>query len=152
MTRRVKLLLGIAVGVVVAAVTAVTVFVVANYDRGNRTARPPMAAVVQEMIVCADHVILYFRTDEEMTVAVAELRKDPQVGSVKGETKAEAYERFKEIFTDQPELVELADPETMPASAEVGPTGDVDAERLAGRLRDEFHESDDVSVLPCRLG
>lgn len=85
-----------------------------------------------------------------MTVAVAELRQDPQVGSVKGETKAEAHERFKEIFADQPERLELATPESLPASADVGPAGDTEAERLAGRLRSQFQESDEVNALTCR--
>lgn len=152
MTRKIKLLLWTAVGVVVAAVAAVTVLVVANYDTENRAARPPLPAVMQEMIVCADHVMLYFRTDEAMTAAVDELRNHPQVASVKGETKAEAYERFKEIFAEQPELADMAHPEYMPASAEVGPVGGVDAESLAGKLRDEFPESEEVTVLRCRLG
>lgn len=152
MTRKIKLLLWTAVGVVVAAFAGVTVLVVANYDADNRAARPSMPAVMQEMMVCADHVMLYFHTDAAMTVAVDELRNHPQVASVKGETQAEAYERFMEIFADQPEMADMASPESMPASAEVGPVGGVDAESLADKLRDEFPESDEVTVLPCQLG
>jgi cell division protein FtsX len=148
MAERVKLVLWTAVGVVVAAVAAVTVLVVANYD--GRSAGSPLLLPTTTSADCADTVIVYFRTDEEMTAAAAELREDPRVASVRTETKAEAYERFKEIFADQPELVEMARPETMPASVKAGPARDVDSERLADQLLAELR-GDDAQVVPCLL-
>jgi FtsX-like permease family protein len=147
MTRRVTLLLLTAVGVVVAAVAAVTVLVVVNYD-GRSAAAVSALPGLPGSTGCVKRVALYFPTDEEMEDVATALRNDTQVRSVKRMTKAENYERFKEIFADQPELVELARLEAMPASAEVSPVRGVDAEDLADRFRRDLPQSD-VSVLPC---
>lgn len=52
-----------------------------------------------------------------------ELRRDlentPGVRSVVPESREQAYERFKEIFAGQPELVDLARPEALPGSLKV---------------------------------
>ncbi|PRX43570.1 cell division transport system permease protein [Prauserella shujinwangii] len=47
------------------------------------------------------------------------LESNQAVESVVFENRAEAYERFKRIFEGQPELVELARPEALPASLHV---------------------------------
>ena len=49
----------------------------------------------------------------------ADLEKDPAVESVTYENRDQAYQRFKEIFSSQPELVKLARPEALPASFNV---------------------------------
>jgi FtsX extracellular domain len=147
MTRQIKLLLSTVVGVVVAAVAAVTVLAVVNYD-GRSSASPSLLPALPGPSECVKRVAIYFEADEEMTEAADELQKDPQVRSVQRRTKAENYEHFKEIFAGQPELVELARLEAMPASAEVRPVRGVEAEDLADRLRQEFAQSD-VTVLPC---
>lgn len=48
-----------------------------------------------------------------------DLESTPGVESVVLETREQAYERFKQIFETQPELVELARPEALPASFRV---------------------------------
>jgi cell division transport system permease protein len=48
-----------------------------------------------------------------------DLETDPAVESVKYENRDQAYQRFKEIFASQPELVKLARPEALPASFNV---------------------------------
>jgi cell division transport system permease protein len=71
-----------------------------------------------------------FLTDDVSTNDVActqqpcsDLRKDleatPGVQSVVLESRQQAYERFKQIFEAQPELVELARPQALPASFRV---------------------------------
>lgn len=47
------------------------------------------------------------------------LEKDPAVETVVFESRDEAYQRFKKIFEEQPELVELARPEALPAALRV---------------------------------
>jgi cell division transport system permease protein len=47
------------------------------------------------------------------------LENDPAVETVKYQNRDEAYKRFKEIFSTQPELVKLARPEALPASFSV---------------------------------
>ena len=49
----------------------------------------------------------------------ADLEKNPAVESVSYENRDQAYTRFKEIFSSQPELVKLARPEALPASFNV---------------------------------
>lgn len=49
----------------------------------------------------------------------SDLEADPAVESVTYENRDQAYERFKEIFSSQPELVKLARPEALPASFNV---------------------------------
>jgi cell division transport system permease protein len=49
----------------------------------------------------------------------ADLEKNPAVESVGYENRDQAYTRFKEIFSSQPELVKLARPEALPASFNV---------------------------------
>ncbi|TDV54125.1 permease-like cell division protein FtsX [Actinophytocola oryzae] len=150
MTRRVGLVLWAAVGVVVAAFAAVTVLAVVTYD-GPGTASRPLVPEVPRSSVCLNKVILYFETDDEMRDAAARLRTHPQVESLIMETKAEAYERFKKIFADQPELVELARPEALPASVTIRPTPGTDADRLSKRLAADFGRlDDDAMALPCR--
>lgn len=48
-----------------------------------------------------------------------DLEKNPAVESVSYENRDQAYSRFKEIFSSQPELVKLARPEALPASFNV---------------------------------
>ena len=48
-----------------------------------------------------------------------ELQNFPGVQSVDYESRADAYERFKKVFAQQPELVQLARPEALPASFRV---------------------------------
>jgi len=47
------------------------------------------------------------------------LESDSAVESVEFESREDAYERFKQIFEEQPQLVELARPESLPASLHV---------------------------------
>ncbi|MEX0953286.1 MAG: permease-like cell division protein FtsX, partial [Nitriliruptoraceae bacterium] len=48
-----------------------------------------------------------------------ELESEPVVAEVFYESKQEAYERFTELFRDQPNLVESVDPDILPASFRV---------------------------------
>jgi cell division transport system permease protein len=49
----------------------------------------------------------------------SELESDPAVDTVTFENRDQAFERFKQIFEAQPELVKLARPEALPASFRV---------------------------------
>lgn len=67
---------------------------------------------VRRMTVAFDSV----DPDSEMRAAAEDIRRTEWVESVREETQQQAYEHFKELFKDQPELVRLARPEAMPAS------------------------------------
>lgn len=58
-------------------------------------------------------------TDEPCSGVRQSLEQNPEVETVVFESRDEAYERFQLIFEEQPELVELARPESLPASLRV---------------------------------
>lgn len=58
-------------------------------------------------------------TDEQIRQIRAALALDEAVAEVRFETQQQAYERFSEMFADQPELVESVTPDTLPASLRI---------------------------------
>jgi cell division transport system permease protein len=58
-------------------------------------------------------------TDEQREQLRRDLEEQPVVAEVFFESKQDAYERFQELFRDQPTLVESVDPQTLPASFRV---------------------------------
>ncbi|MFL6124825.1 permease-like cell division protein FtsX [Actinophytocola sp.] len=94
---------------------------------------------------CSRQVVVYFSgtdPDPVMRAAAAQLRDDPRFESVREETRQQAYKRFKEIFADQPDLVDTATPDTLPASvtlmARKGSTG----KQVQGALRAKFPDAE----------
>lgn len=85
--------------------------------------------------VCADHLVVYVETDEQMIELADTVHNDQRARKVFTETKREAYERFLQIFKDQPELVRSARPEALPASVTIVPTDNVDLRGWADQLR-----------------
>jgi cell division transport system permease protein len=69
---------------------------------------------VQVSIFLADDV-----TDEQRTAIETQLKDSPEVKSYIYESKAEAYERFKQQFSQQPELVENTPEDALPESFRV---------------------------------
>lgn len=97
-------------------------------------------------------VLVYFvsaDSDGHMRRAADALRDDDRIARLDTVTQAEAYERFKEMFKDQPELVEQVRPESLPASIEVSPAEDVSYSELAGDLEDELTGVDEVQEMVC---
>lgn len=88
--------------------------------------------------------------DAVMRQAAKKLDGDERIASVEAETQQEAYERFKQIFAQQPELVELARPEAMPASLTLLPADGLYPGDLADALTDELPEIDSVGA-DCEL-
>jgi cell division transport system permease protein len=58
-------------------------------------------------------------TEEEQANLESTLAADPLVASYYFESQEEAYEKFKTLFADAPDLVEATDPERLPASYRV---------------------------------
>ncbi len=58
-------------------------------------------------------------TPEQQDTLQADLEEQPVVEEVFYESKQEAYERFTELFQDQPNLVDSVDPDVLPASFRV---------------------------------
>ena len=94
---------------------------------------------------CVRSVILYFNDsdpDPDMRAAAAQLRDDERFETVQEETRQEAYVKFKEIFADQPELVELARPEALPAAVHLMVRKGTTAQQVEGELRGEFPDAE----------
>jgi cell division transport system permease protein len=60
-------------------------------------------------------------TDPQITTLRSQLDDDRQVRSAKYISKEQAYEDFKRIFKDKPDLVSSVDPSALPASFRVAP-------------------------------
>jgi cell division transport system permease protein len=60
-------------------------------------------------------------TQNEINSLNKQLADDPQVRSVKFLTKEDAYEEFKRLFPDQPDLVATTDAKSLPSSFRVAP-------------------------------
>lgn len=58
-------------------------------------------------------------TDEQRDTLRSDLEEQPVVEEVIFESKDEAYERFTELFKDQPNLLEIVEPDILPASFRV---------------------------------
>jgi len=143
MTRRLWLWLPVAA--VVVALAVVTLVVVRNADGGPHTAGQESTSPARP--TCRHDLLANFDTDDEMTAAAARLREEPEVASITAHTKAENYEKFKEVFADDPELVANTPPEALPASVEMKPVDDADPNALRDRIHEKY--SAEVEVLPC---
>jgi cell division protein FtsX len=95
-------------------------------------------------------VVVYLDTDAEMQATETALRSDQRVAATKTETKQQAYERFKVIFKDQPDLVKLARPEALPASVWIDVAPGVKRTELAEELRTRFPKAQEVQADACR--
>lgn len=61
-------------------------------------------------------------TQEQVEALSQELSDSPDVKSFRYLTKEDAYEEFKRLFADEPDLVNSIDPSVLPASFRVAPT------------------------------
>jgi hypothetical protein len=113
--------------------------------------RPPELPVDPDPAPLADHrlcaaVVVYFHTDPEMRLASGTFRDDPKARRVFVETQAEAYTRFKRIFKDETELLQLTQPDSLPASVSLLAVPGTDLNAWAQELHARFPNADRVTV------
>ena len=73
-------------------------------------------------------------TQEQIDAVRTDLEQSPEVSKIEFVNKTEAYEEFKVLFADSPELVDSVDPETLPPSFRVEPVNkEVDAVEASRR-------------------
>lgn len=80
---------------------------------------------------------IFFKTDAslgQIDAVQKELDDSREVKSFVFLTKKDAYEEFKRIFQDQPDLVQNADPQSLPPSYRVVPTQPEFTETIANRF------------------
>jgi hypothetical protein len=63
-----------------------------------------------------EQVTVYVDGDPDMCAAAEQLHDDDQIAASYKETRDEAWERFKTLSADRPELIDLARPEAQPSS------------------------------------
>ncbi|MER6670880.1 permease-like cell division protein FtsX [Amycolatopsis japonica] len=145
-----------AVAVLVLAAVATTAVVVLNQVTG----KPVPAALPRDTVpvplgereLCGLRLLVAVGADADMATAAQALQDDPKARRVLTETKAQAYERFKKLFADRPELLKLVTPDTLPASVHLVPLAGTDAEGWANELRQRFPKAEKVDVLdPARI-
>jgi len=94
---------------------------------------------------CVREVRIYFEggdPDPTMRAAADQLRDDERFESVREETRQEAYERYKDLFADQPELLDKARPEALPASVILMVRKGTTGKQVEGALQAEFQLAD----------
>ncbi|ANN16687.1 hypothetical protein SD37_14155 [Amycolatopsis orientalis] len=148
--RRLLWVAGIVAVLFAAAVVTTAVVVL------NRVTDPPAPAALPRDTVpvplgkrefCGIHLLMYLESDESMTLAAQAFQDDQKARRVLTETKAEAYERFKKLFADRPDLLEVVRPETLSAAVHLVPVAGTDAEAWAKDLRQRFPQAEKVEVL-----
>lgn len=82
-------------------------------------------------------------TDEQRTSLEAALQGDPLVRDVIYETRDEAYNRFKEMYRDAPDLVKAVNPDAMPQSFRVKL---VDPEQYQ-QIYDKYKDTDGIDEI-----
>ncbi|ATY11901.1 hypothetical protein CU254_16595 [Amycolatopsis sp. AA4] len=84
-------------------------------------------------------------TDAEMAAVARTLRGDPRVLRSYPQTKQDGYARFREMFANEPELLELTEADVMPAAVIVVPKDQTGTEGLAEQFRVQFPQARRVS-------
>lgn len=108
-------------------------------------ALPDGAIPIGDRDVCANTVSVMLGTDAEMAAVARELRGDPRVLRAYTETKQDGYARFRKMFANEPELLELMSVDAMPASVTVVPKDQTDTEGIAEQLRVQFPAARNVN-------
>lgn len=96
-------------------------------------------------------ITIYFNPPDPDPAARAEaekLRTDQRISALGFEDQQHAFERFKVIFKDQPELVKLTRPEALPASVWVHPSDLISLDELTDQLRREL-PSAEIKPITC---
>ncbi|MET0132910.1 MAG: permease-like cell division protein FtsX [Kibdelosporangium sp.] len=135
MNSRVLLLTGLAA--LVAVVAAVVVFLLVGADDEPTTAPAPTTSADLPQ-PCPNSAIVYFDTDEAMRQGADVLRGDSRLAEVEQQTKQQAYVRFREVFADQPELLDRIQPDTLPSSLYVTGSGAINKQDLLAELKARF--------------
>jgi cell division transport system permease protein len=86
------------------------------------------------IFLCDDWTSCPAITTQQLERLQEDLRAQPVVAEVTYESKREAYERFVDLFADQPTLIEAIDVSTMPASIRVK----LQDPQLFGVIKEQF--------------
>jgi cell division protein FtsX len=132
------------VAAILVAAAAVTTVLLLNRDSTDDAAAPRLCLEID----------IFFKADADMTRAADRLRTDPDVTKLVVETKQQSFERYKRLFADQPELLQLVRVEAMPARVGLEPAHNMNRVDLANKLKPMFPagEVQDSCEYTDRLG
>lgn len=105
---------------------------------GKPTAGPQPPAPIAPLAghdICADRLVVHVDTDEQMIQIAGTVHNDHRARKVYTETKQEAFQRYQQIFKDQPNLLRLARPQSLSASVTIVPADGVELRVWADQLR-----------------
>lgn len=114
--------------------------------------RRGLMLALSKQLSCKQPARIWFDTDEEMRAAAKSLRADPRITSVTTETQAEAVVKAKEMFKDDPEMLDLLKPGALPASVEVTSASGVDMKDLVDDLTGTLPGAADKPYDPTCFG
>lgn len=97
---------------------------------------------------CVRHVYGYTEQDAGMQALAAVQRRDRRVAQLTMVTKQQNYERFKQLYADDPELVKLVRPESLPAVVQVLLVAGTDPSRFIDDARAAFPGAR-YQAMPC---
>jgi len=115
------------VAAILGAAAAVTTVLLLNRDSTD-TAAPRLCLEID----------IFFKADADMTRAADRLKTDPDVTKLVVETKQQSFERYKQLFANQPELLKLARLEAMPARVGLEPAHNMNRQALIDKLKPMF--------------
>lgn len=122
--------------------------VIVDCARTRPTGAPAPEYLMERRVPCSD-IHVYFDNEVDMRVAADRLRDDARVAKVTTQTMDEAYEGAKELFKDDPEMLELLRPNSIPAHVQVEPTPGVDFEAFEDELGKELNGVQRASASKC---
>lgn len=126
-------------GLALVAAGVVAALLLFRSDPGSAEPRGPMP--LGDHQPCTDQVVLYVKTDEDMTRVSIALADDAQIKKIYTETSQQTNERYRRIFADQPDILKLYKDGVLGATIHVTPAADVGARALADQLRTRFTEA-----------
>jgi hypothetical protein len=137
----------VAVVALVIAGAAVIILTANQPERPNYSsyAREPSRTPV--IPTCPDTITVTFATDEELRRQAPMFENDSRYYNPDYVTKAQAYDRIKDELKNQPELLKLIKPESLPASVTVYVSRTGDLPYLVNQLKDRYGPANVAS--PC---
>ncbi|MFC0113262.1 hypothetical protein [Kibdelosporangium aridum] len=114
-----RLLVSIIAGIALVIAGAAVIVLAANQppSRANETYYPRPTRPPGVPPPCESTIEITFATDAEMNKAAPELENDTRFYNPSFVTQAQNYERLKRTFANQPEVLKLLRPESVPAVA-----------------------------------
>jgi hypothetical protein len=102
----------------------------------------------QPVATCSE-IDVGFTTDDLMREGAQKLKSNPQVVAPVGETKQQGYDRYRQTFADQPDVLSLVNAESYLANVRLKPAPGVNRDQLKTDLKHAYPDA--VVQDPCNV-